>query len=227
MDYRLARYIIALLIIVGITATACKNDKAPTVDDTPKTRLQTPQFVADNAYANIEQQLAFGYRVPGTDGHKAMQDWAIAEFKSLGAKVIEQEFKANFLSEKNVPCKNIIAQFFPEKSKRVLLGAHYDSRMIAEKDDERQDQPIPGADDGGSGVGVLMEVARAISENPLGIGVDIILFDAEDQGDTTLNSSDTWALGSNWIWSVRKALPSVKKSTLRRGHHSYKTRSGP
>ncbi len=191
----------SLLCLLGILVfiTSCKQDPKQTTVSEPATKIKTPGFVADNAFANIEKQLAFGFRVPGTAAHREMQQWAISEFEALGAKVIKQDFKADFLGEKDVPCANIIAQFYPEKSKRVMLAAHYDSRMIAEKDDERKEEPIPGADDGGSGVGVLLEIGRIIKENPLGIGVDIVLFDAEDQGSSGSSASD-WAIGSNY-WS--------------------------
>lgn len=206
MDFKLDRikaYISLLLFSAFVIG--CKTDtKAPTQVVEPINRLSVPQFKAENAFANIEQQLAFGYRVPGTEAHKNMQTWAINIFDSLGAKVITQDFKADFLGEKDVACKNIVAQFYPEKSKRIMLAAHYDSRKIAEKDDERQEQPIPGADDGGSGVGVLIEVARLISKDPLGIGVDIVLFDAEDQGETK-GASESWAIGSAY-WA-RNIVP--------------------
>jgi len=195
-----------LVLLMGLLlfVASCKEDPRPVTASEPTIKLKTPKFLPDNAYANIEKQLSFGYRVPGTAAHKEMQNWAVKEFESFGAKVIKQDFTADFLGEKNVKCTNIIAQFFPEKAKRLMLAAHYDSRMVAEKDDERKDEPIPGADDGGSGVGVLLEVARIISENPLGIGVDIVLFDAEDQGETN-GGVDTWAIGSDF-WS-RNVLP--------------------
>jgi len=107
--------------------------------------------------------------------------------------VITQDFKVSFFDQKNVPCTNIIAQFFPDKTKRIMLAAH-----------------LPGADDGGSGVGVLLEVARLISGSDLGIGVDIVLFDAEDQGDSG-GSTDSWAMGSAY-WS-RNITPSGYRPT--------------
>jgi len=195
---------IFFLLGVLILVSSCKEEPKAAVSD-PVTKLSTPKFLPENAYANIERQLAFGFRVPGTAAHKEMQNWAVGKFEALGAKVIKQDFQADFLGETDVACTNIIAQFFPEKSKRVLLAAHYDSRKVAEKDDERKEEPIPGADDGASGVGVLLEVARIISENPLGIGVDIVLFDAEDQGETN-GGVNSWAIGSDY-WS-RNLAPS-------------------
>jgi len=198
MDYKLKATLFGLAL--GVLISSCKSDPQPSTQIAEETtNLRAPVFVADSAFANIERQLAFGYRVPGTKAHKEMQMWAIDKFKSLGAKVIVQDFKADFLGETKVPCANIMAQFYPERTKRILLAAHYDSRKIAEKDNERKEEPIPGADDGGSGVGVLLEIARLISKDALGIGVDMILFDAEDQGDSG-GSETTWAIGSQY-WS--------------------------
>jgi len=179
------------LLVIG-----CKNDKPEIA--APVTRIPVPAFNADSAYVNIAHQLSFGFRIPGTEAHSAAMSWMIEKLEKNGAKVQKQEFKTSFQGQKNVRAANIIAQINPSLKKRVLLAAHYDSRMLAEKDDERQDEPIPGADDGGSGVGVLLEIARLIKQNPIGIGVDIILFDAEDQGDN--KTRDSWCLGSQY-WS--------------------------
>ncbi len=182
--------------------SACQNDKQPTSSvDTPRQIRQIPAFNADSAYWKIEKQLDFGYRVPGTEAHQQTIDWIYSLLESYGAKVFKQEFKASFFNRQDVECTNIIAQFNPELTTRILLAAHFDSRIVAEKDDERKDQPIPGADDGASGTAVLLELARMISQNPIDIGVDFALFDAEDQGSEKVN----WAQGSEY-WS-KNLLP--------------------
>ena len=191
------KYPIIVLLILFI---GCKSDSPPL--PAPKTNLKVPAFNQDSAYQHIVTQLDFGFRVPGTPAHRETVDWIVAKMGGYGADVIEQDFKADFLGKKNVPCTNIMAQFNPESPVRVLLAAHFDSRMIAEKDDERQDEPIPGADDGASGVGVLIELARVITENPIAIGVDMLFFDAEDQGVSNgVGSDKTWALGAQH-WST-------------------------
>lgn len=187
------------VLLFLILIQACKSDPAPP-PPSPKTNLRVPAFNEDSAYQNIVKQLDYGFRIPGTTAHQQTADWIISKLKDYGAIVIQQKFKADFLGRKDVPCRNIMAQFNPDQSTRVLLAAHYDSRLIAEKDDERQDEPIPGADDGGSGVGVLLEIARVISENPIGIGVDFLFFDAEDQGESGPGKDNTWALGAQY-WS--------------------------
>jgi len=123
-----------------------------------------------------------------------------AELKQYTDQVIQQDFKATFLDEKNVAATNIIGIINPDKRKRILLSAHFDTRKIAEKDENEdlRNKPILGADDGASGVAVLLEIARLIKENGIDIGVDIVLFDAEDNGDTGTNKN--WCLGSKY-WS--------------------------
>ncbi len=193
--------LLAIAAILTIT-TACKNDTTPAVATTKKS-VQIPAFNSDNAYANIEKQLAFGFRVPGTEEHKACGEWIIATMEGFGASVIKQDFESNFLGRDEVPSFNIMAQFNPNKKDRILLGAHWDSRLIAEKDDERTDQPIPGADDGGSGVAVLLEIGRLLSENPIEMGVDMIFFDAEDQGTSDDSTGESWAQGAQY-WGSNK-----------------------
>ena len=99
-----------------------------------------------------------------------------------------------------LPMRNIIARFNPDATKRIMLSAHWDTRPVADEDDERQDEPIPGANDGGSGVAVLMELARQLSANPLGYGVDLVFFDVEDGGKTEV--PDSYCLGSQ-EWAKR------------------------
>ncbi len=187
------------LALSVLTIYSCKGDPAPATTTTStekKKTVKVPTFNADSAYTYVEQQLAFGYRVPGTDDHKACGQWLMDKLESYGGKVYKQDFKSNFQGKTNVPSFNIIAQYNPEHTNRIAIAAHWDSRIIAEKDDERKDQPIPGADDGASGVAVALEIARIISENPIDMGVDIILFDAEDQGDN--ESNESWAQGAQY-----------------------------
>ncbi len=183
---------------------ACKPNNNQSVGS-EKPPVVVPSFNASNAYAHIEKQLSFGYRIPGTDAHKECANWLAETLESYGAKVIRQDFKANFMGKKNVEAVNIMGQFNPSTSKRVLLAAHWDSRAIAEKDPDpsKKDDPIAGADDGASGVAVLLEIARLISENPIDMGVDILFFDAEDQGDNASNDLKEWGQGSQF-WAKNR-----------------------
>ena len=198
-------FIIFVILILG----SCKQDApAPVVQKEPVT---IPAFNGDNAYAHVEKQLSFGYRVPGTAAHKDQIEWMDQTLTGLGAKVIRQNFEASFFDQKDVDCTNIMAQFNPDHPRRVLLAAHFDSRMIAEKDadPELQDDPIKGADDGASGVAVLLELAKVISENPIDLGVDILMLDAEDQGESGTGKEGTWCLGSQ-LWSQQKVPANYK-----------------
>jgi len=176
---------------------------------TPKPRVKIPAFNKDSAYVHIEKQLSFGTRVPGTPTHKACKDWMVQKFKSYGAEVIEQDFMANIYTGDSWESTNIIAQFNPQHKDRIILSAHWDTRFIGEEDPDTKmkDKPIPGADDGGSGTGVLIEIGRILKENPIDLGVDIILWDAEDQGnregDGSAASNKLWCLGSQY-WSNNK-----------------------
>jgi Zn-dependent M28 family amino/carboxypeptidase len=180
---------------------ACKNDTTDTkpVDEKPNstTPVKVPAFARDSAFAFVKKQVSFGPRVPGSEGHKAMRQWIVNKFREYGAKVSEQTFNAKTVTIGEVRAVNIIASFNPTYARRIVLAAHWDTRYAADEDQERSDKPIDGADDGGSGVGVLLEIARLIKENPIPLGVDIILFDAEDQGGSDAGM-ETWCLGSQY-----------------------------
>ncbi len=198
-----------IFFIFGITflINACKSE--PKNDATGEANavrtVAVPGFDRDSAYAFVAQQVAFGPRVPGSEAHQACKKWLVNKFKSYGAVVIEQNFQAKTYYGTTLPATNIIAQFNPQVGKRILLAAHWDSRHAADSplSTERKNEPILGADDGGSGVAILLEVARQLQQYPIEMGVDIILFDAEDLGESGTDdpaSVNTWCLGSQH-WS--------------------------
>jgi len=154
----------------------------PTTPDKPAVTVSVPAFNPDTAYAFVQKQVDFGPRVPGTPAHKKCAAWLSAEFTRMGMTVVEQKFTAQtYFGPRDAV--NIVAQYKPELPKRILLSAHWDSRHIGDKDSKDKDKPIPGADDGASGVAVLLEIARILQTNPVDVGVDLICFDAEDLGD--------------------------------------------
>lgn len=175
----------------------------------------TPRFDADSAYAYVKRQVDFGPRVPGTPGHTGCADWMVAKLKASGATVIEQTGTVTAFNGQKLPLRNIIASWAPEQKERILLLAHYDTRPFADKDDERTNEPILGANDGGSGVGILLEIARSIGAKQHGPGVDMLFTDVEDYGQPAgsmaidENSIDTWALGSQYF-SKNPHVPGYK-----------------
>lgn len=162
--------------------------------------LSSAPFEADSAYHYIKTQVDFGVRTPGSPGHRACGDWIVKQLKAWGYTLTEQNFPGKDYYGKAVTGRNIIASIQPEASQRLLLMAHWDTRQVADEDSDPQKQKvaIQGADDGGSGVGVLMELARQFSLNPPRVGIDIVLFDLEDGGHS--GDNDSWCLGSQY-WS--------------------------
>jgi len=166
---------------------------------------EVPAFNSGNAYNFIEEQVKFGPRVPNSDAHVQTKDYLVSEFeKSAGqGNVFVQEFQQTVYGD-TLTMYNILAGFGLQHPDRILLAAHWDSRPRAEEDPDNPDEPIIGADDGGSGVGVLLELARIFSENDLPIGVDIILFDGEDYGE--VSDLDNYFLGARH-WSSNPPVP--------------------
>lgn len=169
---------------------------------------EVPEFSADSAYRFVEQQVNFGPRVPNTDAHKAAMAWFEDKLRGYAGDnaVYTQKFTAEGYDE-TLELGNVIGAFNPASTDRIMLCAHWDSRPRADMDLTRKEEPIPGADDGGSGVGVLLELARMFKENPPPIGVDIILFDGEDYGKS--GSLDLYFLGSRY-WSDNPPVPGYK-----------------
>lgn len=156
-------------------------------------------FSADSAYSYIERQLAFGPRVPNTDGHRATSAWLAGELRRHGAQVEQQEATLKAFDGTQLQAVNIIGRYNPKATDRLLLLAHWDTRPWADEDpdSERHKEPVPGANDGASGVGVLLEIARLLSTNQPDRGIDILLVDAEDYGSH--DDDDSWALGTRYF----------------------------
>jgi len=142
-------------------------------------------FDGAKAFAEIEAQVAFGPRVPGSPGHSACADYLIKKLATSADTVWTDRWSHVTSAGDTLPLVNIRASFNSTNRDRVLLCAHWDTRPVAEHDPDpaKRNQPIPGANDGGSGVAVLLELARVFSAEPPEVGVDIVLFDGEDYGD--------------------------------------------
>jgi hypothetical protein len=197
-----SRIALFLLLVFALTGAYFVWKPAAEVSATEVNLVETPDFKADSAYHYIAQQVAFGPRIPGSEASQNTLQFLVAKLKSYGWTVTEQPFTAFRYDGKKLQGTNIIAQFQPAVAKRILLAAHWDARSIADKDSVRKNEPIDAANDGASGVGVLLEIARNLHEakNKPAVGVDIVLFDLEDHGEpddyTGEHKPNSWALGS-------------------------------
>lgn len=208
-------------LIILLALSACGDGKVEVVNESPAVSVDAkavPEFRADSAYQYIQKQVDFGPRVPNTEEHKMAGAWLQDKMTSFGLEVSTQEFTAEAYDGKKLELTNIIASFRPEAKKRILLAAHWDTRRVADKDTERINEPIDGANDGASGVGVLLEIARIVSSDSLKpeVGIDFIFFDGEDDGKPEsakggTNDAKWWCLGSQY-WA---------KNPHERGYSAY------
>jgi Zn-dependent M28 family amino/carboxypeptidase len=160
---------------------------------------KVPEFDADNAFSYLEKQCSLGERYPGSAEILLCRELIKNIVTEFGASIKIQEFTA-LVKEKEYKGENIIARFYPQMSRRILLGAHYDTRPWADKDPDPKNynSPITGANDAGSGVAVLLEIARVISEYPHSqFGIDLVFFDLEDMG--IYKNNESWCLGSTYF----------------------------
>ena len=200
----LKKIVIISLVLFSMTSCDNKQNSKPAAQPAPQVKqVVIPDFNADSAYNYVKKQLDFGPRVPGSVAHKQCAEWFVDFFSDKADTVYVQDFRTRLYDGRGIDGKNIIAAFNPEAKKRILLAAHWDSRPFADHDPDKNNwnTPIDGANDGASGVGVLMEIARILNDNPVNIGVDIILFDLEDYGAPyflNLMTNDDWALGSQY-----------------------------
>lgn len=201
----------SLLLIALLSLYGCKT-KTSSEQTTEKalTLVSSPAFNADSAYQFIQKQVDFGPRVPNTIAHRQCGDYLVSTLKKYGLEVTEQQFIASTYDNKKLNARNIIGSFNPKATKRILLASHWDSRPFADQDSVHKDKPVLAANDGASGVGVLLEVARtlATASNKPDIGVDIIFFDAEDWGNSEVakDKFSGYCLGSQH-WAANKHIP--------------------
>jgi Zn-dependent M28 family amino/carboxypeptidase len=201
------------LLILIISFSSCENGKKAQKNSSQTElkaddSIQIPVFNSDSAFAYVAAQTDFGPRVPNTDAHQKGADYLRNELAKYADTVVVQEFQSRAFEGTILNGKNIIGIFNANKKKRVFLSAHWDSRPFADHDPDEANHhtAIDGANDGASGVGVLIEIARLMKIQKPEIGIDIILFDLEDYGtpefaQRTSDSQETWALGSQY-WSL-------------------------
>jgi len=206
---RIALFLLVLFILSGVYIWFNSNKSQETNIESTARIVETPVFNSDSAYAYLAKQVSFGPRIPNSLAQIHCKDWIVEKLKGYGWQVKIQEFTSFRYDGYKMKGYNIMAQYQPQIQKRILLAAHWDARSIADKDSVDKNKPIDAANDGASGVGVMLEIARLLSETPKKptVGVDLIFFDLEDHGephDFTGNPSTTsWALGSqHWATNM-------------------------
>ncbi len=178
--------ILVLVCICGTFSCSAENMAA------------SPPFDSQKAFDYLKNQVAFGPRIPGTEAHTETANWIVSILREHTASVSMQQFTGMSAGKETV-MKNILASFYPEKSRRILLCAHWDTRPFADRDPHKSNHmlPVPGANDGASGVAVLLEISEIIAGTEPPRGVDIVLFDGEDGGD--YGNNESWLLGSRYF----------------------------
>jgi len=192
---------------------SCKTNTSSeqtTDSETTTALVKAPVFSGDSAYMFTDKQVKFGPRVPNSTAHTRCDDYLVAELKRLGCNVVEQKFVATHYDGRKLNARNIIGSINPTAAKRILLASHWDSRPVADEDPTNKMGAIDGANDGASGVGVLLELARVIqqaAQKPT-VGVDFIFFDVEDGGNSAVakDKFTGFCLGSQY-WAANKHIP--------------------
>ena len=204
-----SKYIFLSFLLVAALFSSCKSNKQTTEEV-----LQPvgPAFVADSAMAYCKAQCDFGPRTMNSRAHDLCEEWIVNKFKGFGLEVETQKADLTGWDGTKLHSTNIIAHFNPQAQRRILICAHWDSRPWADNDPDSANwhKPVLAANDGASGVGVMLELARILqNDTTLAIGVDLVCFDAEDYGtpqwaEKREDSESTWALGAQY-WA--KNLP--------------------
>ncbi len=193
--------ITALFLLVA--AISCKGPSKDDSEDTPKDSVVTKallpnNFSSDSAYEYVAKQVSFGPRVPNTEAHRKCSAWLESMLKKWADTVFVQSFDSKNGTGQIMKAKNLIGSFNPNNPDRLLLCAHWDTRPQADQDKTNPTTPADGANDGGSGVGVLLEIARQLHLVKPEMGIDIIFFDVEDGGSNSNETESTWCLGSKY-----------------------------
>ena len=200
------------LLILPLVVVACKSNKS--AGDGVAYQQTSPEFCVDSAYSYIAKQCSFGPRTMNSVAHDSCAEWIAEKFEQLGAKVTFQDADLHLYDGTPVRSRNIIAQINPDAPVRVMICSHWDSRPWADNDNDslKHHTPIDGANDGASGVAIMMEIARQVQLQGdtcrLQVGLDLVCFDAEDCGtpqfdDDGEDHEDTWCLGSQY-WGEQR-----------------------
>ena len=202
-----------IVLSILLAALSCGDRKASSTTAAKKSTI--PEFCADSAYNYIKQQTDFGPRVPNTKAHDECAGWLAAKLTSFGATVYLQDFQAESFDKTVLNGTNIIGRINPDSPVRIIICSHWDSRPWADNDPDPANwtKPVDAANDGASGVGVILEIARQLQKKAPEIGVDCIFLDAEDWGPGPdfqgLHLETFWGLGTQY-WAKEKLKSSYK-----------------
>jgi glutaminyl-peptide cyclotransferase len=178
------RFILTLVLFLTGCSGGREQDHPPAAAAKARPPVTVPEFDGANAYRYLSAQVEFGPRVSGTKAHDLCRDYLVREMEKSAEAVNLQPFTIRGYDGSTLKYSNIISSFNLKSTTRILLLAHWDSRPWAdeEADTALHSRPIPGANDGASGVAVLLEIARHLKAAPPGVGVDILFTDGEDYG---------------------------------------------
>lgn len=213
------RLTVKLSIALFFAAAVCACNSSAKSSDSPAKPVEKAAllgaFDRDSAYQYIVDQLAFGPRVPGTTSHDSCGAYLVDKLTQFGADtLIQQRTIVEAFNGDQLPINNIFARYNSSAVNRVLLVAHWDTRPWAnmERSMESRSLPVPGANDGASGVAVILEIARNLQAKTPECGVDILLTDAEDYGSNNgfTNNDESWCLGTQY-WVKNMPYTSVNR----------------
>lgn len=192
----------AMLTILLVACSSKPGAEAASVAE-PTDTIAAPAFNADSARALIAEQCAFGPRVPGTEAHRRCGDWIETQLRRYADTVMVQTAELTTFDGTRLQARNFIAELNPQAEQRVLLVAHWDCRPWADKDPDpaKRQQPVMGANDGASGVAVIIEALKSMSAMRPNVGIDVLLTDVEDWGES--NDDSSWALGTQY-WAAHQ-----------------------
>lgn len=209
---------ISIAVSAFFTLYSCKSNKAAETEmNTDTIAVTNVVFNADSAFASIEKQCSFGPRTPNSSAHEACLQYIIEAFKRVGMTVTEQSANLKAWDGTVLKSTNVIASYRPELTDRIVLCTHWESRPWADQDldSAKHRQPVMAANDGASGVAVLIELARNLKFLNPNVGIDFICFDSEDYGapywatDKAPQDGTDWCLGSQY-WAQNPHVEGYK-----------------
>lgn len=175
----------AAAAVLALASIACGRAGGEPEGGSSAASIPYPIFDGGSAYELVKRQVAFGPRIPGTEGHRAMANWMAEYLAQRADTLIVQRFTHVTVDGDTLPLLNLLARFRPSDSPAILLLAHWDTRPMSDQaqDPEQREQPVPGANDGASGTAILLELADMFKRSPPPRGVDLLFVDGEDYGD--------------------------------------------